>query len=274
MIKAYAKVNLILRIIGKTQSNYHLLQMFNARINLYDEIDIKKIDIDTDQLIFLNSTLSYKTDTLVLDVLRYFKNYFHIKDSFQITITKHIPIGAGLGGGSCDAGAILKYLGDFYHIDIYDETFMHNLQTFGADILYSLYMKPCIVEGTGDKITKLKSCQFNQEFIYIYPNIVASTKEVFKKNKVFHREVSHEELTTCINEKGVSAFYNDLEEACGQTYPKFKTIISEIRKFGYAVMSGSGSSILLFCDEIEQTYDALTRQYEKFYIKRVKFVEE
>lgn len=273
MIKAYAKANLILKVVGKNELNYHLLQMLNIRINIYDEIEVKKINQKKDQIKFLNSTLSFKKDTLVLDVLQYFKEYFGIQDCFEIVITKNIPIGAGLGGGSCDVGAILNYLSHIYHVNVFEDDFIYHLKQFGADILYALYMEPCIVEGIGDKITITKF-RFNQEFIYIYPNIIASTKEVFKNNKVFHQKISHRELIDSIEKKGIYAFNNDLEEACEQTYPKFKTIIDEIRIFGHATMSGSGSSILLFCEEVDKTYDELTKKYADFYIKKVRLVEE
>lgn len=273
MIKAYAKVNLILRVIGKNENQYHLLQMLNARINIYDEIEIIKLEQGQDQLLFLNSTLSSDTDTLVLDVLHYFKHYFKIQDCFQITITKHIPVGAGLGGGSCDVGAILQYLGQFYHMNIFVEPFLYGLQQFGADILYALYMKPCIVEGIGDRVTEVNYF-FPQEFLCIYPNLVASTKEVFQNNEIFHPEISHQELMNAIKMNGFQAFYNDLEEACARTYPIFQTIMDEIRTYGHAIMSGSGSSIIVFCDDVERVYNELTKKYKHFYIKKVKLVEE
>lgn len=277
MIKAYAKVNLILKVVGLNNNNYHLLQMLNARINIYDEIEIQKNDVGIDQLEFTNCDLDARKDTLVLEVLRYFKAYFQIQQNFKIIIHKHIPIGAGLGGGSCDVGAILTYFANLYQVDIFEENFLKKLKTYGADIPYSLYMEPCIVEGIGDRITKISSItkeklDIYKKFIYIYPNIKVETKKVFEKNTVFSKTVSHQQLLNKIKEKGYLAFHNDLTDACKCAYVSFSDIIDEISKYGYSVMSGSGSSIMLFTDNIYDTCLKLKMKFPKFYIKIVEIV--
>lgn len=272
MIKAYAKINLILKVIGKNERNYHLLQMLNARINLYDSITIKKSGKKS-ELVFLHSNLDPKKDCLVLDVVNYFKDYFGIKDNFTITIKKRIPIGAGLGGGSCDVGAILKFLAKQYQVNIYQEAFIDKLKTYGADIPYALYIDPCIVEGIGEKITKV-NFHYPHSFIYIYPNIHASTKEVFQNNQTYSKKISIEEMLLMIKEKGVKAFTNDLQEACENTYPAFKKVIDEIKKEGHVVMSGSGSSILLFNENINRIYKKIKKLYLDFCVKKIKIVRE
>jgi len=272
MIKAYAKINLILKVVGKNEKNYHLLQMLNARINLYDSITIKKSDKES-ELVFLQSNLDPKKDHLVLDVVNYFKDYFDIKDNFTITIKKRIPIGAGLGGGSCDVGAILKFLAKQYQVNIYQEEFIDKLKTYGADIPYALYINPCIVEGVGEKITQV-DFHYPHSFIYIYPNIHASTKEVFQNNQTYSQKMSIEEILLMTKEKGVKAFTNDLQEACENTYPAFQKIMNEIKKEGYVVMSGSGSSILLFHENINRIYKKIKKLYPDFCIKKIKIVRE
>lgn len=279
MIKAYAKVNLILKVVGLNDNKYHLLQMLNARINIYDEIEIEKITSKADQLEFKNSDLNPQKDNLVLKVLNYFKVYFQINDCFKITIYKNIPIGAGLGGGSCDVGAILTYLANLYKVDVFEEKFFAKLKEYGADIPYSLYMEPCIVEGIGERITKLseitnESIEYiDSKFIYMYPNIKVETKKVFDNNCVFSKTVSHQEILDKIKKENYFAFINDLTSACEKAYESFKNIIQEVTEYGYAVMSGSGSSILIFTDNIDDIYTKLKNKYPTFYIKIVEIIK-
>lgn len=279
MVKAYAKVNLILKVVGLNDNRYHLLQMLNARINIYDEIEIDKINSNIDQLEFKNSDLNSKRDSLVLDVLNYFKNYFHIKDHFKITIYKKIPIGAGLGGGSCDVGAILNYLATLYQVDVFEENFFSKLKEYGADIPYSLYMEPCIVEGIGEKITKVSDLTnesfeyINSRFIYIYPNLKVETKKVFENNTVFSNPIIHQEMLGRIRKEKYLAFTNDLTRACIKSYESFKDVFQEVKEYGCSVMSGSGSSILLFTDNVDDIYIKLKNRYPTFYIKIVEIIK-
>lgn len=280
MIKAYAKINLILKVVGLDDKRYHLLQMLNARINIYDEIEIQKNDVEVDQLEFKNCDLDSHKDTLVLEVLQYFKTYFQIQDHFKITIHKNIPIGAGLGGGSCDVGAILTYLANWYEVDIFKEEFFKNLKTYGADIPYSLYMEPCVVEGIGERITKVSAITkeefsvMNSAFIYIYPNLKVETKKVFAENKVFSKEISHQNICNRIKKESYFAFSNDLTDACKSVYHPFASLIDDVNLYGHVVMSGSGSSILLFTDDIEDTYRKIKNKYPEFYIKIVEIIKE
>ncbi len=272
MIKAFAKVNLILKVLEKTNNNYHILQMVNARINIYDNIYIQKNNKSFDTLEFKNCKLDFKKDDLVLKCLLKFKDYFKINDTFDIKIVKNIPIGAGLGGGSCDCGAILKYLSQVYNVNIYETNFIEIIKKIGADIPYSFYSSPCIVEGIGEIITPVK-LDFEDEFIYIYPNINSSTKEVFKNNCYYSKKFTHKQILDKININKYLGFSNDLIDSCKKLYPQFRIIIDDVEKNGYAIMSGSGSSILLFCNNVDLVYKKLKKEHKDFYIKKVRILK-
>ncbi|MCM1260836.1 MAG: 4-(cytidine 5'-diphospho)-2-C-methyl-D-erythritol kinase [Prevotella sp.] len=269
-LKAYAKVNLILRVVGKNEKHYHLLQMLNAKITLYDEIVIEKNDRQEDTLRFQGAPLTPEKDNLILRVLAFFKNKYHIQDAFDIVIIKQIPIGAGVGGGSADVAAILKYLGDIYQIDVKEPAFLSELSMYGADIPYALFDGPAIVEGIGEKVTPIHF-QFDSPFIYVYPNMIASTSEIFRHQKKMSTALSHEELTLMGENR---RFQNDLECATIQTYSQLGTIIEEIRKIADVQMTGSGSSLLVFGTNIDYIYDCLKKQYPEFVIQLVNIIKE
>ena len=108
-LKAYAKINIYLKVVSKID-NYHLLKMINAKIDLFDEIEI--IESNKDELIFVNSILDARKDNLILTIINYFQERFLIKKHYQITINKRIPIMAGLGGGSSDCAEIIKFINE------------------------------------------------------------------------------------------------------------------------------------------------------------------
>lgn len=269
-LKAYAKVNFILKVVGENEYHYHLLQMLNAKITLFDEVVIQKNTNHQDNLFFNHSSLTQEKDDLVLKVLIFFKNRFQIRDCFDITITKQIPVGAGVGGGSADAAAVLKYLGSIYGIDIKDPIFLKELAAYGADIPYALFDEPAIVEGIGEKITPT-NFHFDSTFIYVYPNIIASTCEIFDNQKKFSTLLTHEELLSMAKNR---QFQNDLEGSTMEIYPQLRMVIEEIRKIADVQMTGSGSSLLVFGNNIDHIYYCLKKQYPQFMIQKVNIIKE
>lgn len=173
-LKAFAKANLILKVIGE-ENKYHLLQMLNVRINVFDEIAINVNKKKTDVLKYENTNLDPNKDDLIIRALNLFRKSFDIDEYYDIVVKKEIPIGAGLGGGSCDVGTILRYVASLHNVDIYNERFINEVKLLGADIPYALYLKPCKVSGIGEIIEPV-DIKYGKEFICIYPNVMTSTK--------------------------------------------------------------------------------------------------
>ena len=119
-IKAYAKINISLDIVGKRECDgYHLLRMIMQNIDLYDEISIVK----QKEGITLSCNKSYvPTDSrnLAYKAAMLFKEKYDIKDGVHIDIVKNIPVSAGLAGGSTDAAAVLKLMNKIFEINASD----------------------------------------------------------------------------------------------------------------------------------------------------------
>lgn len=272
-IKAFAKVNLILKVIGKLDNGYHNLQMLNGKINLYDEITINKNNINKDILIFKNSKLDGYKDNLVLKCISVLKDMYNIKDTFDIIIYKNIPVGAGLGGGSVDAASIILALLDMYNIDYRKEDLAKKFVSFGADIPYAFYNDIKLVEGIGD-IIKDVNIFFDKEFILINPNIEISTKEVFVNNKIFTEPLEINQLEEQIKKDGEKIFVNDLENAAYSVNASIKELKNNLLKYGKLVMSGSGSTHLLYANDIDNVLIELKNIYPTYLIKKVKLIKE
>ena len=247
-LTAKAKVNLRLKCVGKYENGYHELEMINRKINLCDYIDISTSN--NNELIYMNSNLNPKKDSLVIDIVEYFQTNFKIKDNFKVVIEKHIPVGAGLGGGSSDAACVMNYLNNIYKLGLSKKQLIEIGKKYGADIPYCLFDEDAIVRKTGEDIT-ITDIKINDDMFVIYPNISISTIEVFKNNTKFS---SKSDLT---NIKNIYNYLdNDLEEACLKVCPDIIDVRKYLNSFPHKglVMSGSGSTYIMFSDKQKSKY--------------------
>lgn len=261
--KAYAKVNLMLKVIGKRANGYHDLQMLNAKINLYDEITIKE-DIE-DRVFFDVDCIS---DEFILKVLKSFKEKFQVTACYNIYIKKRIPIGAGLGGGSADASLVIDMLLKMNRLVVSNQEKVLLFKDLGADIPYCFYQEIAIVEGIGDKIFLLDEKNkklINKNIVLVYPNISVSTKEVFRNNKKISTKLTMDEIKKNIYDNN---FINDLETSTFEIYPPLAKLKQELSEYGKVVMSGSGSTLLVYTKEI----DAIKNKYCDYLILPVEII--
>lgn len=244
-LKAYAKINIYLKVLGK-ENDYHKLKMLNAKINLFDEIEIN--ESSENELIFINSNLDPKKDNLVLKIVEYFKEHYKIKKNYKIEITKNIPVMSGLGGGSSDVAEVIKYLNTNNNLNLSIKELEKIGLLFGADIPYCLHNEPCIVEGIGEIVipTDVIKEYKEKDIIVVNPKIELSTKDVFETFDKLEMVKSDIVLFKT----------NDLEEAAIKLNPEIlkakKYLIDNFNE--NIVMSGSGSSFIILTDKDKSNY--------------------
>ena len=152
-VKAFAKINLCLEILGKRSDGYHEVKTVLQTINLADKISIKtssqlKIEC-TDPKLSGNKNLVWRA----IEALGKFTGK---AIRVEILIRKHIPVGMGLGGGSSDAATILKTVNEICELFLDDDA-LHSIgSSLGADVPFFLRGGTCLGNGIGDKITPLK----------------------------------------------------------------------------------------------------------------------
>ncbi|MGL5956703.1 MAG: 4-(cytidine 5'-diphospho)-2-C-methyl-D-erythritol kinase, partial [Brevinema sp.] len=130
-----SKINLYLDIVGKDpKDGYHYLESIFYEIPWGDDFIISSSD--EDRVLFTN-TMEIPRENTVTKALKLFKQKFRIEDSFEINITKNVPMGAGLGGGSGNAGCLLRELASHYRIDLMD--CIDIAQQIGSDVPFFLY---------------------------------------------------------------------------------------------------------------------------------------
>jgi 4-diphosphocytidyl-2-C-methyl-D-erythritol kinase len=166
----------------------------------------------------------------------------------DIYIKKNIPIGAGLGGGSSDAATILMGINKLANINLTKKELMTLGLGLGADVPFFIFGENAWVEGVGEKLSK-----FNiPNFIYYlcYPNFSISTESIFKSFKLTKVPITLK-MSTCFSEK-FDQESNDLESTITKKYIKMKKLLSWMNNFGFAKITGTGSSVFVKIADLKE----------------------
>ena len=263
--KAFAKVNLHLEVCGLRKDGYHNIQSVMASLNLADVLSLVslnqrddatcnvKIIPDGGSQVSLLKDLPEKDNLITKAVLAYFKKQKTGVD-VELKLKKEIPSGAGLGGGSSDAAAMLRLLNErfsFYTLEQLNEI----AATIGADVPFCLSSSVAFCEGIGDKITKLPNIG-NYYVVLVNDATHVNTKLAYQKIDQIKltKRASHEILVKDELLKGkfpFSSFYNSFEDVVFEEHLALKKYKSSLLSMGafFALMSGSGSTVYgLFTD--------------------------
>jgi 4-diphosphocytidyl-2-C-methyl-D-erythritol kinase len=262
---APAKINVYLRITGRRKDGYHLLDSLMIPISLRDEITVQvedgpsKINLTCNDptLPADDTNLAYRAAALLCREARLVG---HIK----ITLHKHIPAGAGLGGGSSDAAAILKGVNTLLSLGLSEEQLCQYGIRLGADVPFFIGCSPARVEGIGEILTPVAPLP-HRWIVLVAPPFGVSTPWAYRR---FDELPSVAPPTTLFNvDSGQwptqEQLVNDLERAVLPAYPPITTIKSILTSLGAegTLMSGSGSSVFgLFRDKTNATQACMALQ--------------
>lgn len=270
---AYAKINLMLKVLSKLDSGFHELQMVNAKIDLFDIITIEKNLTGEINICFDTDLLDSKKDPLIYDIVLELKNKYQIQEGFDIYIEKNIPIGAGLAGGSTDAATVIEMILDIMNIEVSLEGKILFAKQFGSDISYCFYDCPCIVMGLGEKIIPISIAK-ESELILITPDIFVSTKEIFEANTAYSIPLEINVLESVAKNDLSQIMVNDLERSTFLKYPHLAILKNKLQGYGNCVMSGSGPSLIFRPETNLDIYlDILKRKYPNYKIIKIKIKE-
>ena len=234
-LKARAKVNLTLAVLGKKDDGYHNLDSIFQKINLYDEMWIEKIEEDK---FILNSNIE---NVKMQDNIIY-KAYYKLKQEkpklggVKVILKKNIPMQAGLAGGSTDCASFLITVNKLYNLKIKPKRLKEIAKSLGADVVPCMYNGAVLAKGIGENVKKINT-HFKYYFVIVKPNFFCSTKEMY--NKLDAKEIF-------------------------QT-PKSDEVIKALEKNGAkALLAGSGSCVFGIFKEKQEAKNAYNN-LKKFY---------
>lgn len=276
-MKAYAKVNISLDIVGKREDGYHLLEMIMQSIDLYDEIVIEKqkkeitIKCNKPYVPTDERNLAYKAAQLFIEK-------YDIDSGVNINIKKNIPVCAGLAGGSTDAATVLKIMNSLFNINASDEELMILGLKLGADVPYCIKGGTALCKGIGEEVTALKGFK-DKVIVLVKPPFGVSTNSVYQE---FNIEKARNHPNTNLI---IDAINNDnLKMVCDNmknllenvTLRKHKILINikeDMRHNGAmgTMMSGSGPTVFAFFDDMlkaQRCFEKMKEKYSDVFITR------
>lgn len=242
-----AKINLGLHIIEKRPDGYHNLETVFYPINLQDALEVKVLENNEQPYRLHTSGTSIEgeaEDNLVVKAYRILKEDYALPP-VDIHLFKHIPTGAGLGGGSSDCAFMLKLLNEKFNLNLSTQKLEEYAARLGADCAFFIRNTPVFASGIGNVFEPVDLSLKGYHIVLVKPDIHISSKEAYTGITPKHPDVSLKEIITQPVETWKESLKNDFEDNIFVRYPEIAAIKDKLYDLGavYSAMSGSGSSV-------------------------------
>lgn len=255
-LRALAKINLGLDIIGKREDGYHEVRMIMQTIQMYDVLEIRKIK---ESGIFLTTNLPYVPSderNLVYKAAKLLMDEFQVKEGVSIRLDKVIPVAAGMAGGSSDAAAALIGINKIFGLGLSESELMERAVKIGADVPYCIMRGTALAEGIGEKLTWIP--QIPKCHVLIgKPSVNVSTKQAYESISMeglagrpdidgMIEDIKKGDLHGMVQKMG-----NVFEPGIIKKYPVIQEIKELMETNGAlkAMMSGSGPTVFGIFDD-------------------------
>lgn len=280
-IRAPAKLNLHLRVLSAEESGrndgYHNIESVFQAIDLCDELIVEKKAGKPECTVKVKGAPLPAENTLTA-AYKEFCNLTGINEAVTVDVTKCIPSGAGLGGGSSDAAALLIVLDKLFQTKLKTKQKMQAACRIGSDVAFFLSHGCAVVTGRGEFIREISS-RNDLYFVLVQPDVYSSTKEAYalldeRINRSILRELPGVAELEAIYRKPAAqwTFGNSFTEPLAESYPVIKAALKSLKAVGadFAEMTGSGSAVYgVFSSEAEAK-SAYTRLCDRWRCQVVK----
>ncbi len=264
-----AKLNLFLHIVGRRDDGYHLLQSVFQLIDWCDVLNLKRIP---ENEVRRNNPIPGvpPEQDLVVRAAQLLKEHCRIDQGVEISLTKNIPMGAGLGGGSSDAASTLIGLNTLWDLHLDIATLCQLGLKLGADVPFFIFGQNAFVEGVGEKLQAISL--ETQDFVVIFPNKGVATAQIFQDPQLTR---DHAPITIDGFLASPRSYQsNDCQAVAVQKCPEVKQALDWIYKAvpnSAPCMSGSGSSVFAALDPKTDTVnlEILLQNLPKGWIGRI-----
>jgi len=274
VLNSYAKLNLYLEVLGRRKDGYHNIRTLFERIDLSDKIILKsrrdkkiKILCNSPEVPLDNANLAFRSARLLQDT-------FRLDKGVDIRIKKNIPIGAGLGGGSSNAAAVLVGLNRLWNLKLAKNRLITLARRIGSDVPFFIYNIPFAqATACGDRIKLLNKLHYLRLWhILVVPKIAISTPTIYRKwdtySKLTEPDYDVKILTLALKKRDsfliARSLFNDLEKITAKLYPVIGRIKKKLKALGIKsiLMSGSGPAVFGIASSRKEAV-ALSKQLKK-----------
>lgn len=249
-LQAYApaKINVCLRVVGRRADGYHLLESYVVPVSLFDYVTVRVgAGGRSVSLTCTDPAMPVSGDNLAVRAARLFLARTSIPAAVAIALKKEIPIGAGLGGGSSDAAAVLVALDRLLETRIPRSELARWALELGADVPFFVYGCPARVSGIGDLVEAAES-PLRWPLVVAFPGVGLRTADVYRAyDRSLTNPVPASSIAPLIpgRQPLKELLVNDLEAAAMQILPVVQSLKERLRDLGAvgALMSGSGAAV-------------------------------
>ena len=260
---APAKLNLMLKVVGRRADGYHLLETVFRFIDYSDTVELALRDDGVIELVNPIDGVPAERD-LTVRAARLLQEHSGTPLGASIRLTKRIPMGGGLGGGSSDAATVLLALNALWQTGLSRDTLMQLGLKLGADVPVFVFGRNAFATGIGEELTELELPE--KWYVVLHPGVHVPTAEIFS-SELLTRD---SDLSIMRILETTQQRRNDLQRVVASKYPAVSDVLNELEKYGSPLMTGSGSCVFLECDseiEADKVYKALSHKYNGFVAK-------
>ncbi len=282
IVKANAKINLGLNILGKNEDGYHELDMIMAPISLYDTLNIKFFQKKGNLILKSNiKGVPLNEKNIIYKIYEAFYNETSLqRENIEVYLDKNIPFQAGLGGGSSDGAFFLKTLNEYHKSPLTLQEMIDLGKKIGADIPFFIVNETVRAKGIGEILEKTVN-NLDAKIILIKPNFGISTAEAYRGYSQLTEKkwADIDKIVEGLKENNLSKVIDNVENHLQQTSlllnNNVKTFEEKLAKISKNFkMSGSGSCYYLISDKDNSQffYETLRSEFTDCFISQQDFI--
>lgn len=275
-IKTGCKINFGLTVLDKREDGYHNLEtVFYPLSDPFDELIIEKTDRAGISVFCEEPDIDLENNTLT-KAYRAYREKNPLDFGLAVTLIKGVPHGAGLGGGSANAAAVLKFLQDNAANPLSLAELTAAAAKVGADVPFFLYGTPCRAEGIGEILTPINFDLSQYYLLLVMPDIKISTAWAFKKladEKKLLTSTAVKDNKARSLPAGLHKAQNDFEDIVFNEYIVLRKAKETMLRQGavYASLSGTGSSLYGLFEEKSHAENAVRELKKQEFFRNWKY---
>ncbi len=253
---APAKLNLMLRIIGRREDGYHLLQTVFQFVELCDWLTF--LPNDSDDIVLEDAISGVENDNnLIVKAAELLKIETGYSGGVRIRLEKNLPMGGGLGGGSSDAATTLIALNSLWDLRLSQQKLMELGMLLGADVPVFVFGYAAWAEGIGEELSRISVKE--QWVLILRPNCHVNTKEIFSAN-----DLTRNSKSITIDEFNAGQAVNDCLDVVCKHYEAIEKALCDLSVFSEARLTGTGACVFALFDSKNLAIEAELKLKDKW----------